>query len=230
VPGALAPDGIAEVVTSDLVVRSLPEISEESIIDPVRLSDGKLLFVLDGPVTADGHDWYRVAPFDVPLSDIADGSPRLGWVAAAGDGEEWIAPWAGGCPEASVPDLRNNPVYLRVACFGGRELSLEGELGDCDYTVPGTVSPDWLSTAFCLLYEDNYQGDLVGPFTFHLPPEDFEMKEGNRQQVRITGRFDHPAAQTCEHHPLEDEEPLPPALVVLGCRGAFVVTQIEIIP
>ena len=227
--GALAPDGIAEVVTNDLVVRSLPEISGESIVDPVRLSEGKFLFVLDGPVTADGHDWYQVAPFDVPISDIADGSPRLGWVAAGGDGEEWIAPWAGDCPEASVDALRNKPGYLLVACFGDRELTLEGELGDCDFIVPGTVSPDWLSSASCILYEDNYEGDLFGPFAFHLLPEDFQVKDGSGQRVRVTGHFDHPAAQTCEHHPLDGEEPLPPELVVLGCRAAFVVTVIEIL-
>ncbi len=227
VVGALATDGIAEVVTNDLVVRSLPEISEESIMDPVRLSDGKLLFVLDGPVTADGYDWYQVSPFDATLSDIADGSPRLGWVAAGGDGEEWIAPWSADCPEASVTALRYTPLPLLVGCFGDRELTLEGELGDCTHIVPGTVSPDWLTTTFCILYEDNYSGGLVGPFTFHLPPEDFEVHEGKGQQVRITGRFDHPSAQTCEHHPLEDEEPEPPELVVLGCRGRFVVTEIE---
>jgi hypothetical protein len=163
----------------------------------------------------------------MPLSDIADGSPRVGWVAAGGDGEEWIAPWAGECPEASVAALRNNPLYLRVACFGDRELSLEGELGGCDYTVPGTESPGWLSNVFCLLYEDNYQGDLVGPFAFHLQPEDFEQREGDGRRVRITGRFDHPAAQTCEHHPLDGEEALPPELVVLACRAAFVVTVVE---
>ena len=114
-----------------------------------------------------------------------------------------------------------------VACFANRELTFEGELGDCDYIVPGRVSPDWLSSAFCVLYEDNYQGDLGGPFAFHLPPEDFQVTDRVGQRTRITGHFDDPAAQTCEHHPLDGEEALPPELVVLGCRAAFVATLIE---
>jgi hypothetical protein len=48
-------DGLAEVVTNDLVVRSTPEISDDSIIDPLTLFEGIPLFVLDGPVTANGY-------------------------------------------------------------------------------------------------------------------------------------------------------------------------------
>ncbi|HEX6474393.1 MAG TPA: hypothetical protein VF114_04810, partial [Candidatus Limnocylindria bacterium] len=46
----LPPDSLAEVVTNDLVVRSLPEISDRSTIDPDYLQKGHLLFVLEGPV------------------------------------------------------------------------------------------------------------------------------------------------------------------------------------
>ena len=84
-----------------------------------------------------------------------------------------------------------------------------------------------MTTAYCILYEDNYQGDLVGPFVFHPPPANFEQQEGDGRRISITGHFDDPAAQRCEQHPLEGDEPEPPELIVLGCRGAFVVTQIE---
>ena len=80
--GRLASDGIAQVVTDNLVVRSLPQISDSSEIHPVRLFEPKLLFVLDGPVAADGYDWYLVAPFEEFVSDVATDEPRIGWVAA----------------------------------------------------------------------------------------------------------------------------------------------------
>jgi len=227
--GALAPDGLAEVVTTDLVVRTLPEISAASLIEPIRVNAPKLLFVLDGPVTADGFDWYLVAPFDEFVSDIGSPDPRLGWVAAGGDGEQWIAPWSGACPEPTLDAFRFSAELLRVPCFGDREVMLKGELGECSYGSPGTVSPNWLTSSYCTLYgEDFPEGyELVGPFTFHQEPEDFELRDRQLEPVRITGRFDHPAAQTCEQHPVGSEEPDPPELVVLGCRSAFVVTDIE---
>ena len=125
--GALAPDHLAEVVTSDLVVRALPEISAESIIDPIRLNAPKLLFVLDGPVRADGFDWYFVAPFDEFLSDTPSEDPHPGWVAAAGDGEEWIAPWRGECPEPTLDGLRFRSGFLR-----GRRLVPAEAIGEID--------------------------------------------------------------------------------------------------
>lgn len=230
--GRLAADGIAEVVTDNLVVRSLPEISAASEIHPIRLSEPQLLFVLEGPVTADGYDWYRVAPFEAFPSDIAEERPPLGWVAA-GDGQEaWIAPWSGDCPKPSTRILRSMTYFLELACYAEEELTLEGVLGECTYIVPGTVSPGWLSTTFCTLWDEGYEGgpdgyELVGPFVFHQEPADFEVRTGPLQPVRVTGRYDHPAAQTCEHHPLEGDEPRIPELVVIGCRAAFVVTEIE---
>ena len=227
--GALAPDGLAEVVTSDLVVRTLPEISAGSIIDPTRLNAPKLLFVLDGPVRADGFDWYFVAPFDEFLSDTPSPNPRPGWVAAAGDGEDWIAPWSGECPEPTLDALRSQSGFLRVPCFGDRELTLDGELGECSYITPGVVTPNWLTSSYCTLYGEEFpEGyEIVGPFTFHREPQDFELRDRQLQPVRVTGSFDHPAAQTCEHHPLGSDVPDPPELVVLGCRSQFVVTDIE---
>jgi hypothetical protein len=89
------------------------------------------------------------------------------------------------------------------------------------------MTPAWLTTMYCALHSERDAEEIVGAFMFHLRPEDFEVREDQRQRVRVTGRFDHPAAQTCQHHPLEDEEPLPPELVVLGCRSAFVVINIQ---
>lgn len=102
-PGGLEVGRIAEIVTTDLVVRSLPEISDASAIDPVRVPIGFLAYIVDGPVAADGYDWYRVAPFPPTLSDVVESHPEFGWLAAAGkDGEPWIAPWDGNLPPAGL--------------------------------------------------------------------------------------------------------------------------------
>jgi hypothetical protein len=52
------------VVTTDLVVRSEPGTHDGSRILPTRLNGPTLLYVVDGPVQADGYDWYLVQPFD----------------------------------------------------------------------------------------------------------------------------------------------------------------------
>ena len=97
-PPPLVAGDIAEVVTNDLVVRSLPEISDQSVIHRARLDAGKRLFVLDGPVAADGYDWYRVQPFGRDANRGINWPPA-GWVAAGSQqGEPWIVAHTVGCP------------------------------------------------------------------------------------------------------------------------------------
>jgi serpin B len=58
---------------------------------------GTELTVLDGPVSASGYVWYKVAP----VSFVGLEGPGYGWVALAGkDGEPWIA-----LAEAPIPGL-----------------------------------------------------------------------------------------------------------------------------
>jgi hypothetical protein len=225
----IGPDDVAEVITNDLVVRSLPEISERSAIDEIRLNrgDGLLLFVIDGPVAADGYDWYFVAPFQATMDDVAIPRPRVGWVASGRGSERWIAPWSGVCPEPTVDALRMLPAFLKIACFGDRDLVLVGELGVCSYVVPSTISPAWLSSEFCELHGEDQGYELIGPFLIHRESQDFEQRDGPRLPVQVTGAFDHPAAQSCERDPLEGEAAFSPEMVVLGCRSAFVATLIE---
>jgi putative zinc finger protein len=81
--GDLAAGTVVDVVVTALRVRTAPTIdnSKSAKLDPL-IGVGAQLEVLDGPVTADGYDWYLVQ---------ALGSPHRGWVAAADhDGEPWI--------------------------------------------------------------------------------------------------------------------------------------------
>jgi anti-sigma factor RsiW len=78
-----AAGSILEVVTSDLRVRTAPTVDNaiSAKLEPL-LDQGTQLRVIEGPVTADGYDWYHVQ---------AIGLPHDGWVAAADhDGAPWI--------------------------------------------------------------------------------------------------------------------------------------------
>ena len=86
-----AAGSVVVTVTDRLRVRSEPRVSDDSVkYDPV-LPIGTTLFVLDGPVSASGYTWYKVAP--VSFAELA--GPGNGWVAVADkDGQPWIGPAA----------------------------------------------------------------------------------------------------------------------------------------
>jgi hypothetical protein len=226
--GALAPDGLGEVVTDDLVVRSLPEISARSTIAPTTLSTGKLLFVLRGPVAADGYEWYQVAPFDEFLSDVASEAPRLGWVAAGRTGEVWIAPWTGDCPEPTLDEIRFRSPFLRLACFRDDVLKLEGILGDCGDIVPGIVTPMWLANHHCWLLRFGGADELSRDLIVRQKGDNLDRLDKG-VALRVLGHFDDPAAQTCVESTLPGDQPTAPELLVLQCRAEFVATEVTVI-
>ena len=79
---------VVVTVSDNLVVRSEPRVSDDSVMYKPWLPTGTELQVLDGPVSGSGFTWYEVEP--VSFSGL-DG-PGHGWVAMAGkDGEPWIA-------------------------------------------------------------------------------------------------------------------------------------------
>ena len=105
----LAPGTYADVVTDDLVIRSEPGTSAESVIYPDRLNAPTSVYIADGPVVADGYDWYFVVAFD------ADGTvPALiGWSAAEGkDGEVWLQPIEHSNDAWSILEMNETPADL----------------------------------------------------------------------------------------------------------------------
>lgn len=224
-------DFVAGVVTTDLVVRTKPGTGADSEILRPSLNEPQLLYVLEGPVPASGYDWYLVTPlFPDYLPHGED--PPSGWVAGAGkDGEPWIAAISDSplnCPRQ--PDLYAI-MYLSyltsLACFGDRELTLEGTTKGCVVSDPVTVEPGWLSSVGCLIAQDG-----PDPQTVPYPaPLILRFADGGGvnadERVTVTGHFDDPAARTCRSTPSVGTIPPAPELVVLGCRTQFVVTDIE---
>jgi hypothetical protein len=235
VTATLRPDAVAEVVTSDLVVRSEPAISDTSTIYPDALDAPMLLYVLDGPVAANGYDWYLVKPFHADLLPHGDElviQPLIGWVAAAGrDGETWIEPASIDCPAPDLDQVRYLSPIARLACFGHQELELAGEFAGCFVSDPGTTSPAWLNHTGCALVPEGYrEGEVVpdpGGLVMRMDG-DVGMPHVIRAPIVVTGHFDDPVASTCKlNSGASVIDPRPPELVVLGCRTQFVVTGVS---
>jgi hypothetical protein len=219
--GELPHDSVAQVVTTDLVVRSRPGVTDESEIYPTRLNEPMLLYVVDGPVRASGFDWYQVQPFELGVCvDVCPEPLPFGWVAQAGnDGEVWIAPGTVNCPSPTVAELQLLDPMARLACFGDRRLELDGTMGSC-FAPAGYALPPLLVEG-CVLYTDDYE-----------PPEDTFGDPGLKlrgsvsgeaaslggEHVRVTGQFDDPSAEECG----------PDLRLVLLCRAEFVVSEVAV--
>ena len=234
-PPTLGPTGLAMVVTTDLVVRSAPEISDTSTIYPDSLDAPMLVYVVDGPVAANGYDWYLVKPFHVdylPHGDELVIDPLIGWVAASGrDGEVWIEPARIDCPTPDLDGVRHLSPTGRLACFGDQELELAGELGGCFVGDFGTTSPSWLFNDGCALVPPGYRAGVVVPDPGGLPMRDpgvYLPYVTPGAPIVVTGHFDDPVATTCSHSPAASVvDPRPPELIVLQCRTQFVVTGVS---
>ena len=154
-------DSVAAVVTNDLVVRTKPGTEVDSEILRRYLNAPQLLYVIGGPVTANGYEWYLVAPlFPDYLPHGED--PPSGWVAAGGkDGEAWIATSQLHCPRPNLHRIMELSELARLACFGDRELTLQGTSSGCFVADPVTVEPQWLSSSGCNLKPDGYDPQSV---------------------------------------------------------------------
>ena len=100
------------------------------------------MLIVDGPVVADGYDWYEVQT-DGELIDL------FGWVATGKDGEIWLAPKRPRCPEdadaATVATL-NRIDFL--ACYGDTQVQVRARPADFweraprdGRTAAGSVAP-----------------------------------------------------------------------------------------
>ena len=130
--------------------RSRPEVSANSKKLTPLLKAGSRMLVVNGPVPADGYDWYEVR---------AD-NDLFGWVAAGKDGEDWIAPAPANCTD----DLDESALWTVdpidfFVCYGDTPVNVKvrwSSLEDgidaegvpaCPYTgddVHCAARPNWL--------------------------------------------------------------------------------------
>lgn len=201
------------------------------------LDNGREVFVVAGPVTASGLDWYQVKPLD-RAAEFAD--LPFGWVAATGgDGQPWLAGEPFDCPTppadyAAFVALRP---LVGLSCFGRDDLTLAARLvkpeATCGVDMGWTIEPEWLGStcpqpAFLIADESRNEtfNAVIDPALdiTNLHPG---VEPADWIDVEVTGHFDDPAAGTCKGVSTDAPVPLAADDVILVCRVQFVITAIE---
>ena len=238
--GQLEVDGLARTTVDGLRIREDPGTGSVSLGTVI---EGEIGYVVDGPVSADGFDWYLLSALGLPMSSGCitpiDTTPFncpvwFGWAAAEGsDGDAWLVPGEIACPEWPNPAITDDfvfgvPAYGYLACFGDEartvvgfypEIPEDAGLGGACAGVPTDMA--WIT---CNLGYEQIVGDpAAGFFGAGLPlaidPATVEMP-ARGQWIEITGRYGHPAAQECTWGD-------PPEETILGCRAQFVVESAQ---
>ena len=149
------PIAVVTAAGDGLRVRSRPEVSADLKKLAPLLAAGSRMLVVNGPVPADGYDWYEVR---------AD-NDLFGWVAAGKDGEDWIAPAPANCTD----DLDESALWTVdpidfFVCYGDMPVSVRARKGVtsepgteggplCPYTgddIHCTPRPQWLFDGLAL--------------------------------------------------------------------------------
>lgn len=238
---AIAADTVVRTTVAGLRLREEPTTRAASL---GTLSNGAQSYVVDGPVAADGYRWYLLSGLGLPqYSGCSGPMPTdpwecpvwFGWVAAGSpDGDAWLVEHDLDCP--TWPAVVDHDIILGVqriaylACFGGEERSLTGfyppipddaGLGGACAGVPGGLS--WIACNLGYEHVNPAETDPFGSgFVFSVEPDAVAMPDRG-QWVRVTGRFDHRAADACAF----GEAPI---RSVLQCRAQFVVERAEVVP
>jgi hypothetical protein len=118
-----------------------------------------------------------------------------------------------------------------VACYGNAPLTIDAYLtgpGVVDWMV--MIEPAWLGNASAGSLQLVGETRKVGaPFVLVAvdPASGVSFDEHFDSNVRITGHYDDPAAQTCQETGRAfGETPGPPGEAIELCRRTFVVTEL----
>ena len=118
-----------------------------------------------------------------------------------------------------------------VACYGNAPLTFDatwlgGGVADC----PTAPEPAWLACSAFSLQPAGDARKVGAPQLFVAvdPSASLSVPSEPYPQVRVTGHFDDPAAQTCRAtEPFPGVSPEPVSVMIENCRRQFVVTQVE---
>jgi hypothetical protein len=129
-----------------------------------------------------------------------------------------------------------------VACYGDTELTVEAEPMGVGAIDCGGVEPAWFGCSAWVALQPIVMGRISTGFVLAAttgPPALLSMfaaihpetavvpNDIYGEQLRITGHFDDPAAQTCVETEAPFGVPSDPDDVIEGCRGVFVMTAFE---
>jgi hypothetical protein len=215
-------------------MRSLPTIGPESERFEPLLNTGEHVYVIDGPVAADGYQWYQV------LSLAGRESPlRSGWLAVGSrEGERWVrdVPLACRAPGELFEDfaaLANLGSPGALACFRDEELRFLAQVTSCVCTASGpAVTPRWLASIDRTTYRLTAPDWLTAARREIQPawdPAEFSTPGLSEPSLpngvyQVTGHYDHAAAATCRVDPDVGGDRL---AQIGACRMTLVITAIE---
>lgn len=229
--GRFAPDQIAAIVTTDLVVRSAPGTGADSEIYPGYYTAPMSVFVVDGPAFADGYEWYLV---DAVRGQGIGAYPQPGWVAAAAqDGEPWLGPDPFHCPAPSAADLIHLEHQRALSCYGDGTLTVEGTLAGCQPSIAfGSEMWDTQCAVVRLGFDvratpDPGCLDCFEPTLWVYFNGDIGLGEVPAgTSITVRGHFDDQTAQACTGDDgFHDDQ----RLRVHVCRMSFIGTDAEVI-
>jgi hypothetical protein len=244
--GVLPPGVIVRVLTDGLHIRD-HALLDSDIRAVVNQGDHLIIgpsfgFQAFGPEISDGFIWQpvRVLRGDLP---VPGGQPiehvATGWVAI-GDGQsQWLEPIAPRCTddEPTLQLLSSLTEWERFACFGDRQLTIEGTMGcgGCGGMYEGEFTPEWLAFPYNMDFISVDPQAYIGPFALRWAPDGPARPNTDTPVmpiVRVTGHYDDAAAAGCEirfPHMNGETSSLDSAISQLFCRMQFVVDSVEII-
>lgn len=141
----------ADVVTTDLLTRTAPRIADDSKITG-ELNQPTRVYVVEGPVTASGYDWWQVIPeggnLDYPVWVAAQGKDGEVWLRRAQDAQgAWLEVSRLHVKDFLTPTNRAIGVAGRMYFFGGelaRPLLGQPSTRSLAFDLAGCV---WMQTA-----------------------------------------------------------------------------------
>jgi hypothetical protein len=242
----LAVPGFASVVADTLQMRQDPGLNGEVVMtgefcidnpDPdcerpflIGTENGYVeLYLVDGPVEADGYAWYLAAT-EMHTEERSSLYPEaVGWVAAGDGTDAWLVPASRTCPTEPVQLADVTLVAMTrlemLHCFGSEPLTLRGwypELPPGEEESPADresclAEAAWLlcGSIFDLLRpeEAEWAGD-ADYLSLVVDVEAGVTMPARSQWIEVTGSLDHPQSATCGD-----------AGLVVICRSMFVVSS-----
>lgn len=244
VPNELAPNAFARVVPASVNVRERPSLDAPNVGIPI--ADGEPIaamvgtatgsehvYILEGPVEADGFAWFRVGPIDYE-SYTGIGPYFIGWMASANGTDAWLVV-ENPCPKGSMTlaDLTYTSTTTnwatRLGCFRGQELTVSGWYPELppDFETSGPCAADpAVAYFFC-----NYAANDIRPIEMAF----YDDRNGNRldfvvipgsgivmpsrgQWIEISGHWDDPVSALCR---TEGD------IGTLSCRIQFVISNVR---
>ena len=233
-PAGVVPPAALVRATEAFDLRAWPSTDAEvigEVAGGTELSSGETLLVDDRP-------WLRLATNTGYLNGYLELDEQHSQVE--------VLPVACPTAEPALEIIGRMSDWERLACFGDRELTIEGwEVTGFGGFRYGTYTPEWLNgflgelavggdvatddTAFCCLWAS------VEPGTVDTSREPVHSITGSH--LRLTGHFNDPASVECRARdlPISDAGPegrLAEQLAIsaeLGCRERFVMTSMEVL-